>query len=314
MGIIDTISAGFRLVTRRLWLVALPIALDLFLLLGPKLSVLPVMTQALDNYVALQEALPQESVQTLNAEMIASLHELVNDVLGPANLLAVSAWTRLGFPSVAGARPIDAAVDTVHTITTNSEMYLWVAALLLLGLLLASAFLVLIAQALREGREAPADVVGHVVGSWLRLLVLFVPLGLGLLVASALLTLMPLGVGSLVMMALFVALIWATLYLAFVPEAITLAHASPLEAINSSFGIVRRNLASSVGLLVLVFVLRQGFGLIWGQLLQQSQLAAVVAILGSAYIGTALTAALFIFYHERLVRLRQQPEVRSIRL
>jgi len=314
LGIIDTISAGFRLVTRRLWLLVLPVALDLFLLLGPKLSVLPVMAQALESYLEMQSALPQNGSEPLTAEMIASMRELVTDGLGRTNLFASAAWTGLGFPSTAGVRPIDAAIDTVHTITTNGEMVLWMAGILLLGLLLVSAFLVLIAQALREGSEPPASLIQHIFASWLKLLALFIPLGLGLLVASSVLALMPLNMGSLVIMALSVGLIWAALYLAFVPEAITLAHESPLGALNSSFGIVRRNLLASIGLLVLVFVLRQGFGLIWGRLMLQSQLAAVVAIVGSAYIGTALTAALFVFYQDRLVRLRQQPEVRSVRL
>ncbi len=315
MGIIDTISAGFRLVSRRLWLLVLPVALDLFLLLGPKLSALPVIKELVAQQLAAQSALQAPGAELASAELAASVNELANDVLGRVNLFGLAAWTRLGFPNAAAGRSVDAAKDVVYTITSIREMVLWQVGILVVGLLLATAFLVLVAQAIREGSARPGDLLGHILHSWLRLLTLFVPVGLGLVFGLALLSLMPMGMGLLVLMALMVGAIWAAIYLAFVPHAITLAHESALGAINSSFGLVRSNLPQCVGMLALVVLLRTGFGFIWGRMVMQSQWAALVAIVGSAYIGTSLTAALFLFYRDRLAHIRQrQRELRSLNL
>ncbi|NLX36249.1 MAG: hypothetical protein GXY68_06140 [Chloroflexi bacterium] len=315
MGIIDTISAGFRLVTRRLWLLALPIALDLFLLFGPKLSALPVITQLIDEQIAAQSALQGGSTEIGSAEMIASLDELANDVLGRVNLFGLAAWTRLGFPNTMSSRPVDTATDVVYTITSSGQMVLWQAAILVLGLLFTTAFLVQVAQAIRENHAEPAALVKHTIHSWLRLLALFVPLGVGLVFGMTFLAMMPMGAGLLVLMALMVAAVWAAIYLAFVPHAITLAYESPLGAVNSSFGLVRHNLPQCVGMLALVVLLRTGFGFIWGRMAMVSQWAALAAIVGCAYIGTSLTAALFLFYRDRLAQLRQQQRtLRSLNL
>ena len=45
MGVIDTLSAGFNTITKKLWLVAPPVLLDLYLLQGPRLSIVPIVRQ-----------------------------------------------------------------------------------------------------------------------------------------------------------------------------------------------------------------------------------------------------------------------------
>ena len=49
LGIIDTLSAGFGTINRHLWLVAVPLVLDLLLLLGPKIHAASLVNQALDD-------------------------------------------------------------------------------------------------------------------------------------------------------------------------------------------------------------------------------------------------------------------------
>lgn len=313
MSAIDTLAAGFRLVWRRPWLLILPIALDLFLLLGPKLSALPVISQAFDTMVAAQ-SMASGGEQMLTAEALATASDMVNNVIGRVNVFALAACTRLGFPSVAGTKPIDMAIDRVYTIESTGTLLLCQFGLLLVGLLLTAAFLVSIAQAIREEHDDLATTMHHILSSWLKFLSLLVPLGLGLVIGLSILAVMPGGVGLLLMMALMVAAVWALIYLAFVPEAITLSHDSALGALNSSFRLVRSNLGPTIGILILVTVLRNGMGLVWQNLLLRSQLAALLAIVGSAYVGTSLTAALFFYYRDRLTRSAQREGVRSIRL
>jgi len=312
LGVIDTLSAGFRLVSRRVWLLLLPVAMDLFLLLGPKLSVLPVVTAAYDSFVASQDAAIQAGGQAIDETMLSEIHSLVSDVVGRVNLFGLGAWSRLGFPSVAGTRPIDAS-DTVHTVTSTREMIAWEIGILAIGLLATSAFLVLIANAVREGHASSSEVTRSILSSWGRLLSLVVPFGMGVLAAATLLALLP-GVGLMLLMALSIGLVWMAIYLAFVPQAITLADSRALGALSNSFVLVRNNFMASIGLLALVVLLRNGLGLVWGRLLLRSQLGAVIAIVGNAYVGTGLTAAMFFFYRDRMATLRQGRASRSLRL
>lgn len=47
LGAIDALSAGFELVLRRPWILLVPLALDLFLWLGPQIQAKPVFEQML---------------------------------------------------------------------------------------------------------------------------------------------------------------------------------------------------------------------------------------------------------------------------
>ena len=50
MGIIDSLSAGYRFMTRKLGLILIPVALDLLLWWLPRFSVAPLFQQAAQFY------------------------------------------------------------------------------------------------------------------------------------------------------------------------------------------------------------------------------------------------------------------------
>ncbi len=62
LGLIDTLSSGFKVVQRRPWLVLLPVLLDLWLWLGPHWSIEPLTTGLLGLLAA--GNLPPELAQT----------------------------------------------------------------------------------------------------------------------------------------------------------------------------------------------------------------------------------------------------------
>ena len=106
-----------------------------------------------------------------------------------------------------------------------------------------------------------------------------------------------------------VGLLWIAVFIAFVPQAIALAHETPWRAVVSSFVVVRFNFWRTIGLLALTNLLSTGLGLIFVRLLQRGPfLVGVLAIVANAYVGTALTTALFIFYRDRLLMLREVVE------
>jgi hypothetical protein len=80
----------------------------------------------------------------------------------------------------------------------------------------------------------------------------------------------------------------------------------PLRAIYTSFNVVRRNFWGTLGFLVISLVISLGSGVIWHRLVGTT-IGLVVAIVGSAYIGSGLLAARMAFFRERLRRWQSAP-------
>jgi hypothetical protein len=201
---------------------------------------------------------------------------------------------------VAGLIPIKPGVGTVIELSGYGQMLLVQVLILGLGLLIASLFLGLLAQAVRGENPDLGELVTQVPIYWSHLAMVLAPFGLFLIFSiSVSLLFGPLSIFVLV------GLIWLMLYMSFFPHAVTLLHQKPLNALGSSFRLVRSNFWPTLGLLVLVNVLSTGLGLIWARLLARSALTTIVAILANAYIGTGLTLALFIFFRDRMAMLTE---------
>jgi hypothetical protein len=307
LSIIDTLSEGFRTVTRRLWIVAVPVALDVFLWLGPKLSVAPVIRDALATLQdTMRLATPSGAADTGMAEALQVISQELEATIGQANLLALLAWSRLGMPSIAGLRPVNPEVDRIIEITGYGQMLGLQALILLVGLFLACVFLAMLGQEVRGERVRIDRLAQSVPRYWLRLLAIIVPLGLGLMFAvSASLVLGPL---AFIVLAL---VLWVLLYLFFVPQAVTMAEESPLRALWFSFLVVRTNFWSALGLILLTNLIGSGLSLVWRNVMQVPS-GMMIAILGNAYIGSGLTAAAFIYYRDRVAMWRELQQQRSV--
>lgn len=299
MGILDTLTVGFTTTIKKLWLMALPIAVDVFLWLGPKVSIAPVidkMVQGFDEALAL--AAPSAQDQALT-QMWPLLLEEMQLALSRVNLLALLSWGRIGFPSIAGNRPINPDADQVMQIASYGRMFVAQLSIMAVGLFLAACFLALIAQQVREEDLDLGKALSRAPLYWARMAALFVPLGVLLILAVS----VGFMLGPLVFLV-WVGALWFLVYTMFLPQAITLAEDPPLRALWNSFAIVRMNFWSALGLLILTSVISMGLGLIWNGLLS-STLGTVIAIVANAYVGTALTVAMFVFYRDRLLRWRE---------
>lgn len=304
MSIIDTLSEGFRIVTRRLWIIIVPVALDTFLWLGPKLSVAPVIRDAL---ATIEEATRTMAPgDTSLATSFQTMAEELQATIGQTNLFALLAWGRLGMPSVASLRPINPEVDRIIEVTGGLQMFGLQIALLLVGLLLTCIFLSLLGREVRGEGVRLGSVAQSVPRYWLRLVAIVVPLGIGLVIAFS--TVLMLGPLAFIVFALVA---WLLLYLSFVPQAITMAEESPLRALWLSFSIVRNNFWATIGLILLTNVIGSGLALLWHGVMNTPS-GVMIAILGNAYVGSGLTAALFIFYRDRVAMWREKQQLGSM--
>jgi len=318
LSVIDTLSAGFSTVTRKLWLIALPALVDLYLWRGPRLSMLPVARRVASfvrglsaaNLSGLSPADVAQALEEIGREL--NLFSLLNSgLLGMPSLIA---WTtrQIGLRQGGGVTEIQ-SWGSLFTIS---------AVLVVLGLLIGSAYLALIALVIREEDLSVREVWQRTSHCWAWVMVwgiLLVGLGVFLNLAISVVTL-PVVLINQTAAQVLLSLLWLmSLGLAlglalstfFTVQALTLQRVGLVWAIWRSFNVVRRNLWATLGLIFLSVLIQLGFGQIW-QRLNTGSWQTLFGILGNAYIGSGVMAAIMTFYLDRYRRWREEQGAEAI--
>ena len=82
------------------------------------------------------------------------------------------------------------------------------------------------------------------------------------------------------------------------------------QAIKESLLLTRSDFLNVTFLLLLIFVISRGLNYVW-TLPEFNSWSAAIGLAGHAFVSTALTAALFIFYQERLNFLEVLQQIRA---
>ncbi|MBU0490801.1 MAG: hypothetical protein KKA73_21380 [Chloroflexi bacterium] len=323
MGVIATLTSGFETLNRRLWLLALPMALDLLLWCGPQISVAPIVRHIAALWIT------SPATQTLAPDQIVPLRQGFEDLAKSINLfdlLALSTPGRdaasrfftvllvniLEVPALTIMRDKSTAAAPISMPALEiGEPWLALAlsvGLLGLGLFLSTAFLGLMTQIVCEDEIQ--------IGAWLRSLVPNTArLGLYLIVGSALLLVpsalllslaMPFSSSDPAALAflLITPWLWVGLYLFFAPAAMLVNQVNPFRAMWYSFNILRTAPWHALGVILCVTVIKVGSLLLWQQLLVWPW-GVVLGMIGNAYVGTGLILAVLRFYRDHYRRWQE---------
>jgi hypothetical protein len=308
-GVIETLSAGYSAVNRHLWILLLPILLDVFLWLGPHVSysplVGPAVTQASE--WTRQVALGPRRAPT-NSELLNRLDEnrqWIIDHADDVNGLALLSWGPIALPSL-GVLP--SPNDELAFVSGWVEGLVLLVACIGVSLLLGAWFYGSLAAAssgarggpLAAGRGAPRAVIGvlGLVGVELGTMLL---LGLPVMLLIGFTAVVSPPVALLGGLLVTAGLLFASVHLFFTIPAIFVSKAGPLAAIQRSVVLVRRHLRPSIGLIGLTWLILAGMARVWDILATslQSPYGVALGILGNAYIASGLIAAGMIFYIQR---------------
>jgi len=321
LGVVGCLAAGFDVLSRNPWLVVLPVLLDLFLWLGPQISIAPL----LQRFDALLMAQP--TLDPATARQLAQAIQLL-DLFGEQfNLLSLfSVLPLLNVPTLLAqhAPGMVSPLGESHLLLVPSVFVLmiWGVSLILVGLALGFLYVNSLANRIRvmsspdeqerERQLSSAQVFNRAVGKLVRVFLFatgvlmtgMVLVPLWALLVGALLTIVePLG---LVVWAFSIGLAgYVALHLLFVVPGVVLGGRGLLRAIWESIVLIHTQFPSVVGLVVLVIVIYEGLGYVWS-LPSGDSWSLLVGILGNGCIATGLTAATFVFYQERLAGNRQQ--------
>ncbi|MGB9592776.1 MAG: hypothetical protein ACPL7R_01400 [Anaerolineae bacterium] len=304
IGVIEALTAGFELVARRPWVILLPIAVNLLIWLGPRLSVAHLTEQVA---AALRSGVGSQTGQFAEAALSAASR--IAEWGQQSNLFALLA---VGLPVL--------AVRTQAQHLWALDNWTWAvglaAGILVLGGYLLAVYLGVLGRRVRGVHESVARALAHAARVLWRLAALSVVV-LGITTVLAIPAMMTVGVLSFFYPqgAMFLAtltgwlaigfLIWVWFYLFFALDAMVLDDVGVRQAVSRSVTLVRLNGGATAGLILLTLTLTWGLGVVWDAM-AASTAGTVVAILANAYVSTALAAASLIFYSSRWRVLEQR--------
>ncbi len=306
-AVIDSLSAGYRFLGRRVGLILIPVLLDLWLWFGPRLSVAPLVESFVRYY---ENMAGMQEIPTMPAEM--SPQALV-DFSQTSNLMdSLVSGSLLHVPSLlASIGPVSASrvVELTNPVMAVAIFFV----LSILGLFIGVLYMNLLAWQLPLGEGAKPTTAGEllklVVRQWL-MVVLFIIAMTALIFAgmvpivfgSVLLSLIAPALSSVLVTLYIGVILVAMFYLYFVTTAIVLDDLPLHHAIMQSVVVVRNNFLATLLFILLTMLISVGVTLIMRQLTQLASVGVAVAIPINAYIGSGIVLALFVFYRTRVLR------------
>ncbi len=299
-GVFETIAAAMSLLLVQPLLLVLPLAVDLFLWLGARITPERVLAPLLGVLDA-QTALEAETLAT----SLRGLSEQGNvfDLLG---FFVPSLVGSIGAQQLAA--PWSRAVIDPGSIGVTLLLALGFG---LLGAICLMTLQVMMARVVRGGPPLGAGagrMIGRATVRYLGFLALLIPVLVMAVIAGSvvagLLSMVSGVLASLVVLTVVILVFTAAILLTFVVDAIALAEVGPAQAVELSAGVVRRHPWGSIGLLLV-----SGISLITiPELVMRLEAGSVVVVLISmvlfAFIATGLALARMQFFADRLQQWR----------
>jgi hypothetical protein len=304
-GVMGPLKAGFDAVSSHVWLIVLPLLLDVFLWLGPRLSVDRLVSPFLRVvFSQVRTTLTSSADLQRFTEYQAAFGELMErfnlmSLLGKLQLFPVGISSLL-----AQTMPVETPLGAQSVVQITS-----IPGLLALGFLLTLIGWVIGGVYFRWVSGIALGQAGRVVMvsfSWailqslllsliwvIGLVMVMIPM---IIVLTMLALLSPLLASGLVLVALFFSF-WLIVPLFFTPHGIFVRRQNAFYSMFSSLRMARFTLPTS-GLFVLsVFLLTTGLNYLWSVPTDNSWML-LVGIAGHAFITTALLAASFVYYRD----------------
>ncbi len=305
LGVLACLSLGFETIAHFPQLALLPGLLDLFLWLGPRLSLAPLVRPLMSGWPA-----PDPNLAPVYQTLRVLLEELATDFNG---FVLLNPGPLLGVPELMGqrmtlARPMGPRPDL--PINSWAMLLGWTVFLIICGLGLNALYLQPIGRRVIEMTESPLPgpttwprIWGQLVQFMAGLMIALAIMSIPALLILGLISTLNMVLGSFfTMLALALVMYTAVQFIFTVPGMLQLRQ--PLhKALQDSILLVRVDFAGTMGLLLAVLVISQGLNFVWA-LPEPDSWTMLVGIGGHALVSTALTAALLVFYQERLAYLR----------
>lgn len=297
-GIIGSLRSGFDVIASHIWIILMPLALDVFLWLGPRFSLDRFIQPFLKSVgtMAAGNGLKPEDIQ-VSLDMYTKFFEAFN-------LLGIVRTFPVGISSLmSGVMPTQTpwGAPAIVEITSPLEVLGLLVLLILAGWVLGGLYFQWVAVLATPGaapeNRAPAGraVLQTVVYAAIWSVIAWV---VGLPLAALLYVLFTINalLGEIVLLILGFLSMWLVVPIFFSPHGIFVRKQNALTSILSAFEMTRFTLPTSSLFVLIVCLLGLGLNLLWAKPVADSWMV-LVGIFGHAFITTALLASSFVYYH-----------------
>ncbi len=301
-GVIGALVTGLDAISARLWVILPPLVLDLFLWVGPHLSIRRLTVGLFDQMLLMNEA------RGYSLQEIAGLQEVLANFNVRFNVFALLRTFPIGISSLLSGRgPLLSPLGTQNVIEVTSGLSLlsWFVALTFLGWALGGLYFRWVAEA--AGSHAATLAVGRAVTQTLFFSILLSIFGLIISVPFFLLVVVLQLINPALPQILFLIIalmaVWIVVPIFFAPHGIFVRRQNALASMLASLRMARFTLPLSSTFVLAVLVLSQGLNFLWRVPAEDSWLL-LVGLTGHAFITTVLLAASFIYYRDMNIWLQ----------
>jgi hypothetical protein len=298
-GIISSLRAGFDAITTHIGLILMPLALDLLLWFGPRMSMNRLMQPFLE------EAGGLAATSGLQPADVTAALDMYKSFFQEFNLLVLLRTLPVGVSSLmSGRMPVQSPLGLPAPAQLGSVTQLLgiFVVLTVTGWILGALYFYWVAGLVLtrpEGQEAPS--AGRAVAQTLLYSLIWTALvwmlGLPALLVVYLAFLINNLLGQGVLLLLGFISLWLVVPLFFSPHGIFVRKQNALASFLGGFQLTRFTLPTSSLFVLVVFIIAVGLNFLWAVPAEDSWMA-LVGILGHAFITTALLASSFIYYQD----------------
>ncbi len=318
IGVIDAISAGYRLLGEYWYIVLVPILVDVFFWLGPQVPFRDVIQVWMN-------ALPVEVRQSVMGMLGLSALKNLPDGPNMLTLLVQIPGAPASLAAALGGLPAPPGWTRPHYVPSTLPGLLGLmVGLLILGTPVAGLYMSLAAKSVPTVRTrnfplirlwlwVTLNALALVLVGLFLLVGLTFTLGIGMAIIQFFVPSLITGVVALVGLLFGWVSLMAMFFLYFTPASMAAHGAHVARALGESMVVVLRNLWSTLGLILVTMLINQGFALIWARVFT-GYVGGVISILGNAFLTSGLTIATVVFFHDRYMfwegeqqRLSKQP-------
>ncbi len=314
--VIQTLLAGFNMVANHIYLIILPVLVDLGLWLGPKLRLKTFLSPIIGDLTAeMLKVAPADLVETVKATQT-----MWAEALEQFNLATAIRTLPVGIPSLmARLSPIKSplAWNPVIEIPSLNWAVASLGILLTVGFLLGSLFFYLVTlQTSKE--EAKFDFKAYLlsyvntVALFCLLLGLLILISIPLLIILSVLSVFNSGVAQFVVLLAAFCLLWLIIPLIFSVHGIFVTRQKPVQSAILSIKLVRFFLPGTGMFIMTAALISELLNKLW-MLPEPDSWLMLLGVGGHAFVVTGLIVASFIYYREGLRWMHDNYDILSAR-
>jgi hypothetical protein len=302
-GIINSIKAGFDLIAANITAILLPLLLNLFFWLGPRLRMDALFNSIKSDVMMIWKSggIPAEDIQRAMA--------LYEAVIPNVNLFWIFRTFPIGISSLFLPQEISQTPlgDPAVWQVSAASLLGWMFVLTFLGWVGGGLYFRNVAWLALGNKEArPPGVLRAIVQtilvsvSW-GILAMFI--GVPTFMVLAVIFQLNSFIANLLVLFLSVVSMWVIVPLFFWPHGIFLRQQNVFSSILSSLQMMRLTLPTSSLFVLTLFLLSFGLNFLWSIPPEDSWMT-LVGILGHSFVATALLASSFVYYRDMNIWLK----------